>query len=294
MAEAPQHQQSTPDPAGRRIALLPDGWGYEIWVRKIVDDETSWGTQTLDANVALNGADGTTAFYKVRDDMWWPVVTFPAGWYGPYKPVETTEPEPVTIPEDSYQELRETSEPAAQTFQYSDESISAKLEVPKVNPADLPEFMTFEEFQRRFPQIVGTTVQETPHEHLRPSEDAVQMFDTDIEPQHKRLKDVWEGKGDNSPEAYTTFNDPDDIMSGWSEEQMNEHADKLRRESDEALGVKPVTSDYPYTRMTSKFGEFGQSTGDDGNVVPVPPQASRYAEQVEDWHGKAKTGNHTL
>ncbi|ACH62192.1 hypothetical protein MYRNA_225 [Mycobacterium phage Myrna] len=50
-------------------------------------EDTHWEPRYVDANAALAHVDGTVAFYRVIDNIWWPVATFPSGWYGPYRPV---------------------------------------------------------------------------------------------------------------------------------------------------------------------------------------------------------------
>lgn len=255
---------STSDPRGRQIALLPDDHLYEVYV---VDDpgavRSDWHPRYVEANVALHGADGCVAFYRVQDDVWWPVITFPPGWYGLYRPVRRVDDLPA---EDFTPDIGETSPPAEDRDEGDREQVADE---------PLPEFMTMEDFRRRFPslQAVATGGSSV-------TEDAVQMFDTDVELRHKRLKDVWEGKGDDSSEVHTTFNDPDDLSSGWTQEQYDEHIDKLRRESDAQSGRSEALRVFPYTTMTDFEGVPPTRYDSDFEVIPVPPQATGYLDVV--------------
>src|SRR6478736_6120466 len=93
MAEVPP-SPSTPDAGGRQIALLPEGFGYEVLLQDDPNaEEPVWEPRAIDANAALAHPDGAVSFYKVIDGVWWPVATFPAGWYGPYCPAAIDSPD---------------------------------------------------------------------------------------------------------------------------------------------------------------------------------------------------------
>lgn len=82
-----------PNALPHNIYALPEGCGFTVPVLGI-DDE--WSEITLDANLSLIGEGGGVTFYVATPDGMYTVAHYPAGWYGPIRPVLIKNPDSVT------------------------------------------------------------------------------------------------------------------------------------------------------------------------------------------------------
>lgn len=276
MAEAPTPSPSTPDGGGRQIALLPDGFIYEVYLAEDFNaEETHWEARYVDANAALAHVDGTVAFYRVIEGIWWPVATFPSGWYGPYRPVAREDDIQVDVdspideqayvpevawPDQAFDEdlphelAGQFTEDAVDSTQAEADELTKRLHQapvlgylapPQVDPeavkaafADaektgLPEFMTLEEFQAQFPTTTAIQDQIQAEEQPKVTNDRTEVKPEEVlegEYFHKKLKDIWQGQGDDSPEHLTHL----DEDGTWKTTPESYEADlnKLRQEID--------------------------------------------------------------
>lgn len=280
MAEVPAPNPSTQDGAGRQIALLPEGYGYEVYVKedyRNADTADGWVPRIVDANAALAQVDGTVAFYKVVQGIWFPVATFPSGWYGPYRPVSDVgsvvevldspiaeeeyssavsvpaedfvpDPDELAIPQGAqYDELVGAGlDPAVATqliTTLSPENIAHMAAENKAN--QLSDYMTVEEFHRLFPAASDVDEGE-PQTDSPPIPDPQQKAEEKVSPEdllgegeyfHKRLKDIWEGKGDDSRDHFDHLDE--DGMWKTDRRANESRLEQLRIESDAASAAGP-------------------------------------------------------
>ncbi|ASZ74772.1 hypothetical protein KHO57_gp132 [Mycobacterium phage Phabba] len=274
MAEVPAPSPSTPDGGGRQIALLPDGFIYEVYLAEDLNaEDTHWEARYVDANAALAHVDGTVAFYRVIDGIWWPVATFPSGWYGPYRPVVREddteidvdspidekayapevawpdqafdedlphelagqfEDDPIPEPQPDIEQQRMTQAPVLGYLappQVDPEAVKAAF--ADAEKTGLPEFMTLEEFQAQFPTTTAIQDQIKAEEQPKVTNDQTEVKPEEVlegEYFHKKLKDIWQGQGDDSPEHLTHLDE--DGTWKTTPESYEADLDKLRQEID--------------------------------------------------------------
>ncbi|QZE10538.1 hypothetical protein SEA_SCOOBYDOOBYDOO_223 [Mycobacterium phage ScoobyDoobyDoo] len=231
MASEPAFTPSTLDAGGRHIALLPEGFIYRIFLQDDVNaEEPVWEPKLIDANAALAHVDGTVAFYKVVGNVWFPVITFPAGWYGPYSP--TVRPDHGEVELDSPID-EGTYVPAEDTSQ---ELLSVTEPHDAVEPdwgQEPPRLGSLRERLLNHPAPEPEPVADEPA--VRPED----LFEDHEEYYHKRLKDIWEGKGDPSKEHLTHL----DENGEWATtpEEAERQMDELRKQSDAEFQAYTVT-----------------------------------------------------
>lgn len=231
----------------RSLALLTSDQEFVLFAAPATGDD--WVEMRVSANFAQVTRSGALEFWNVVDNVWHQVSFYAHGWWANYAVVKKREP--VSAPDAPPQDLDDVDPVLT-----ANPSLQGTFGVPRGRD-ELEEIRA--QIRLGLSRGVYPSAQET----------------GGVEPP-KRVKDIWEGKGDpaddGTEEDSWPRNGTQEEIDAWvAKQEAREQAvaEQLRAESDAVL---------------DRDTQLPEHLRDDFPVLPTPAKVPTI---MEEWHGKA-------